>query len=851
MGTPAKPQEVSRRRLAIPGVVVALAAAACLTPTVLADRIESRQVSAATTARAEPRPASWQTRLDYSQVTPTLEIVLSSPGDMEETVGRSESRPRTPLQVGFRRQLPERHQGDLASSATWSVLSDGSQVASISVQSPGAARLRLALQAVLPAAARIRFFGPGTEPRRYPPYSRDDFARTGAHRLDAAERESGDEPRAILWSPIVDGDTVGIEIEVPAGAATSDVQLRVERLSHFPAEPSPEYRRQNGTSRAPTDDTCPLVDVACKDLPDCPGSAVARIVFTGDDGDSYVCSGTAVNTARSETENLADPYFLTAHHCIGSQSAADSMETDWFFEHVDCEGSVLSENHSTLHFGGELLATDAQTDMSLLELRDALPAGVCLSGWSATEAGLQTADSELVALHHAEGQPKKYSAGSPGDYGVALVDDLVVDILEVAWSEGHTLPGSSGAGLFAPEDDGDRPLIGVLSGSPPEECPGAGAFGRLDLFYVNHAQRYLNPDADPISDDYGGDLDAATGLLLDSEVSARIDHRADTDVFRIEVTESGTVTLFTAGDTNTVGRLLHDDGSLVDYDVVGGFQNNFRIVAKVTAGTYYIRVTGYDPEAVGDYRLHVGFAPESEYGRPHVPLFLSASDARREGFVRILNTSNRSGTMEITAFDDDGVRHGPVTLSIGGHETRHFNSTDLERGNSDKGLSGSTGTGSGDWWLRIDSDLVIEVATYIRTADGFLTAMHDVAYLYETVGQHFLPTFNPGSNTSQRSLLRIVNPDTTRSINVLVIGQDDSGDYGRAQVQLSLPPGGARTVASPQLEAGDTGLQGSLGDGTGKWRLWVEADGDVMVLSLLESPTGHLTNLSSPGHIVR
>ena len=170
MRTPANPQEVSRRRLATPGVVVALAAAACLTPTVQADRIESREVSAATTARAEPRPASWQTRLDYSQVTPTVEIVLSSPGEMEETIGRGESRPRTPLQVGFRRQLPARYQGDLARSARWSVLSDGSRVASIGVQSPGAGRLRLALQAALPAGARIRFFGPGAEPRRYPPY---------------------------------------------------------------------------------------------------------------------------------------------------------------------------------------------------------------------------------------------------------------------------------------------------------------------------------------------------------------------------------------------------------------------------------------------------------------------------------------------------------------------------------------------------------------------------------------------------------------------------------------------------------------------------------------------------------
>ena len=53
-----------------------------------------------------------------------------------------------------------------------------------------------------------------------------------------------------------------------------------------------------------------------------------------------------------------------------------------------------------------------------------------------------------------------------------------------------------------------------------------------------------------------------------------------------------------------------------------------------------------------------------------------------------------------------------------------------------------------------------------------------------------------------------------------------------------------------ELESGDgDGIAGALGDGTGKWELRVvvegEAAGDVMVMSLLESPTGHLTNLST------
>ena len=40
-------------------------------------------------------------------------------------------------------------------------------------------------------------------------------------------------------------------------------------------------------------------------------------------------------------------------------------------------------------------------------------------------------------------------------------------------------------------------------------------------------------------------------------------------------------------------------------------------------------------------------------------------------------------------------------------------------------------------------------------------------------------------------------------------------------------------------------LDGALGDGSGKWQLLVESDHPVMAMSLLKSPTGHLTNLST------
>lgn len=117
--------------------------------------------------------------------------------------------------------------------------------------------------------------------------------------------------------------------------------------------------------------------------------------------------------------------------------------------------------------------------------------------------------------------------------------------------------------------------------------------------------------------------------------------------------------------------------------------------------------------------------PPTQAAQDHVlPFFTPAGDVQ-EGFARIINHSPRAGTVSITGTDDTGRRHGPVTLSLGARQTRHFNSGDLERGNTAKGLSGGLGDGEGYWRLRLASDLDLEVGAYIRTADGFLSSVHD------------------------------------------------------------------------------------------------------------------------------
>ena len=147
--------------------------------------------------------------------------------------------------------------------------------------------------------------------------------------------------------------------------------------------------------------------------------------------------------------------------------------------------------------------------------------------------------------------------------------------------------------------------------------------------------------------------------------------------------------------------------------------------------------------------------------------------------------------------------------------------------------------------MKITSDLDVEVLSYVRTEDGFLTAMHDVVRFDGNRAE--VPVFNPGSNTNQRSLLRLVNPGVETAA-IAIAGIDDNGDSPGGEVRVSLHPGGVRTLRAAELEFGGPEFQGSLGDGVGKWRLLVTTDHPVVAMNLLESPSGHLTNLStSPG----
>ena len=238
----------------------------------------------------------------------------------------------------------------------------------------------------------------------------------------------------------------------------------------------------------------------------------------------------------------------------------------------------------------------------------------------------------------------------------------------------------------------------------------------------------------------------------------------------------------------------------------------------------------------------------------HIPLFLPASDPLgRQSFARITNYSDEDGAVRVDAFDDEGSPYGPLTLSIDANETVHINSGDLEDGNPDKGLDGATGPGVGRWRLELASPLDLEVLAYVRTEDGFVTSMHDV--VPHTGDGHHVAFFNPGRNASQVSRLRLINRGA-ETAEVVIEGFDGGGVSPGTEVRLSVPARGARTLTARELESAEgrgeaaQDLDGALGEGAGKWRLVVTSDRPIEVMSLLASPTGHLTNLSTaPGRM--
>ena len=238
-----------------------------------------------------------------------------------------------------------------------------------------------------------------------------------------------------FWSGTVDGDTAVIEFYKRTDE--NGQGFEIFEISHILAELDWRLR-----SNEPDVLNCE-VDASCYGDPE--KNAVGRIIFN--DNGVFVCTGTLLNDLAED----GTPYFLTANHCVNSQTVAQTVEVYWFYQTTSCNSGLL-RNWDHTGPGANLLAAQSANDFALLRLLNNAPGGAYFSGWT---PAAQSTGTTVFGLHHPDGYSPPYiqsylrrASGSimnPDDNCPATG---LQNAYGVGWQTGATEQGSSGSGLW-------------------------------------------------------------------------------------------------------------------------------------------------------------------------------------------------------------------------------------------------------------------------------------------------------------------------------------------------------------------------------------------------------------------
>lgn len=229
-----------------------------------------------------------------------------------------------------------------------------------------------------------------------------------------------------------------------------------------------------------------------------------------------------------------------------------------------------------------------------------------------------------------------------------------------------------------------------------------------------------------------------------------------------------------------------------------------------------------------------------------VPMFNPADNPNQRSRLRIVNTEETAVDLSIEGIDDLGVSGAaPVSLTLAPLAAVELDAGDLESGNPDAGVSGGFGAGFGKWQLRVNASGRISVQSLLRDPNGNLTNLSSLPDLVETApGQRNVWLVPNAANAAQQGFVRLLNREN-RSGEVMLWGIDDAGQRSPGTITLTLAPNESRQLNSQDLESGNAAKEivGSLGQGTGNWRLVVASDLDLLPLGYIRTPNGFLTSI--------
>ena len=240
-----------------------------------------------------------------------------------------------------------------------------------------------------------------------------------------------------------------------------------------------------------------------------------------------------------------------------------------------------------------------------------------------SDPGGTRASATLVAVP--SDTPGVLTAGDVDYFRISVSRSVRLEVYTSGSTDTYgSLESASGSTLARNDDGGTRQNFRIV-----RSVPGGTYYIRLRGFNSNTTGNYT---LHVRSLDHGNSRGGATRVAVPSNTPGRLTSR-DVDYFRINVSRSGRLEVYTSGSTDTYGSLESASGSTLARNDDGGTRQNFRIVRSVSRGTYYIRLRGFNSNTTGNYTLHVRGRGGLSSSSSSSAAALSVSDARVEEAV--------------------------------------------------------------------------------------------------------------------------------------------------------------------------------------------------------------------------
>jgi hypothetical protein len=348
----------------------------------------------------------------------------------------------------------------------WHTARSGRRVWRLTVQSPGAAALKLHIQS-------------GMQQGRIWVYAEDGAVKSGAAPYPA----SGPFGDGDFWTRMEKGER--LTVEVTADSEVPGQPLVVTEVAHF------EPVRMNEAQK-----TRPATPICSPDtgIPAEPwraiGASVGLMLFQTENGSWATCTGTMLN----DRQGTRSPLFLTAYQCISTAQRARSLEVFFRFEMSAGWGSFnplvdLPRDYPFQSIGARILASASvsEGDASLLQLTGNVPS-VAFAGWNGTDLPV---GAEVRTIHHPAGTYTHLLVGNI--VGVAVPPTVVGGLARTGPSDYFQMvyhgsngmeEGSVGASMFR----SDGIAYGTVSKA---SCWEVSKYSRFGTF-LPRVQKYLN-----------------------------------------------------------------------------------------------------------------------------------------------------------------------------------------------------------------------------------------------------------------------------------------------------------------------------------------------------------------------